>query len=110
MNLISNSLKYSKKDTPPHIEVRSTPVNQEVKIVIKDNGIGFDDQYKEKIFGLFERLHTRDQFPGTGIGLSICRRIAELHHGNIRAFSKPNEFALFEVTLPLDQHLTLQTA
>jgi light-regulated signal transduction histidine kinase (bacteriophytochrome) len=102
-NLISNSLKYSKKDVPPRIEVELRPVNGNVSISIKDNGIGFEEQYKEKIFELFERLHTRDKFPGTGIGLSICKRITELHHGTISARSEPNEYSIFEVTLPLTQ-------
>jgi PAS domain S-box-containing protein len=102
-NLISNSLKYSRKDVPPHIEVGLLPVNGQVSISVKDNGIGFEDQYKEKIFELFERLHTRDKFPGTGIGLSICKRITELHHGTISARSEPNEYSIFEVTLPLTQ-------
>jgi PAS domain S-box-containing protein len=102
-NLISNSLKYSKKDVPPHIEVALNSADGAVAISIKDNGIGFEEQYKEKIFELFERLHTRDKFPGTGIGLSICKRITELHHGTISARSEPNEYSIFEVTLPLTQ-------
>ena len=103
MNLVSNGLKYSKKDIPPNIEVRVTKRGSHVVITVKDNGIGFEDEYKEKIFGLFQRLHTRDQFPGTGIGLSICKRIAELHYGAISADSKVGEFSIFEVTLPVTQ-------
>lgn len=102
-NLISNSLKYAKKDIPPRIEVALTASNGMVAISVKDNGIGFEEEYKEKIFELFERLHTRDKFPGTGIGLSICKRITELHQGTISARSEPNEYAIFEVTLPLTQ-------
>jgi light-regulated signal transduction histidine kinase (bacteriophytochrome) len=74
---------------------------------VKDNGIGFEEQYSEKIFGLFERLHTRDKFPGTGIGLSICKRIAELHHGNISARSRPGEYSIFEVILPVTQQISV---
>ena len=106
-NLISNSLKYSKKDVPPEIKVTGTPLEDTVVISVHDNGIGFEEEFREKIFGLFERLHTRDKFPGTGIGLSICKRIAELHHGTISARSIPNEYAIFEVTLPLNQEITL---
>ncbi|HWA35753.1 MAG TPA: ATP-binding protein, partial [Cyclobacteriaceae bacterium] len=102
-NLISNSLKYSRRDLPPRIEVTSVVENDRVVITIRDNGIGFDDNFSEKIFGLFERLHTRDQYPGTGIGLSICKRIVELHQGSISATSIPGEFALFTVKLPLNQ-------
>lgn len=100
-NLISNALKYSKHDTPPIIDVSASEEDENIVIKIKDNGIGFEEQYREKIFGLFERLHTRDQFPGTGIGLSICKRIVELHNGTIKADSVPNEYAIFSVTLPL---------
>jgi PAS domain S-box-containing protein len=99
-NLISNSLKYSKSGVAPYIRVISMPGANHNTIVVRDNGIGFDDQYSEKIFGLFERLHTRDKFPGTGIGLSICKKIAELHNGRISAHSVVNEYAAFEVTLP----------
>lgn len=109
-NLISNALKYSKQSVAPHIEITCNARPETVVISIKDNGIGFDEQYSEQIFGLFERLHTRDEFPGTGIGLSICKRIAELHNGSITAHSLPNEYAVFEVTLPVHQIVTLKTA
>jgi PAS domain S-box-containing protein len=100
-NLISNALKYSKIETPPYIEILASRNDSHVSIIVKDNGIGFEDEYKEKIFGLFERLHTKDQFPGTGIGLSICKRIAELHNGSISAQSEPGAYAIFEVILPV---------
>ena len=103
LNLISNALKYTKKEVPPHIQIVGTFANHHVSITVKDNGIGFDEQYKEKIFDLFQRLHTRDEFPGTGIGLSICKRIAELHHGTISAISSPGEYSIFEVTMPIKQ-------
>jgi len=103
LNLISNALKYTKKEVPPHIQITGSSVNHHVSITVKDNGIGFDEQYKEKIFDLFERLHTREEFPGTGIGLSICKRIAELHHGTISAISSPGEYSIFEVTMPIKQ-------
>lgn len=102
-NLISNALKYAKNDVPPTINITSSIDGEKVTIKVKDNGIGFEDQYREKIFGLFERLHSRDQFPGTGIGLSICKKITELHQGTITANSRPGEYAEFEVTLPLAQ-------
>jgi len=102
-NLVSNSLKYSKKGVAPHIQVTVENQVPDVVIRFRDNGIGFEEKHKEKIFGLFERLHTRDQFPGTGIGLSICRKIVELHHGKITANGAPDEYAEFEITLPLTQ-------
>lgn len=108
-NLISNSLKYSKADVAPEIHITCLSSDEQVVVSVKDNGIGFDDTFSEKIFGLFERLHTRDKFPGTGIGLSICKRIAELHHGSISARSVPNEYAIFEVSLPLTQEVNTAT-
>jgi signal transduction histidine kinase len=105
VNLISNALKYSKKDVPPHIIVRNSVNNGTVTITVRDNGIGFEEVHSERIFGLFERLHTRDKFPGTGIGLSICRKITDLHGGSIKATSVPGEFSEFEVTLPIFQNL-----
>lgn len=101
LNLISNALKYSRPNVPPQITITSSKVNDRVAISVRDNGIGFSEEYSEKIFGLFERLHSRDQFPGTGIGLSICKKIAELHHGSISATSTPGEYAEFRVMLPI---------
>ena len=100
-NLISNALKYSRQDVPPQIRIVIQMVDDQVLIQVKDNGIGFEEEYREKIFGLFERLHTRAEYPGTGIGLSICKRIAELHEGNITADSRLGEYSIFEVSLPL---------
>ncbi|MBT1706158.1 ATP-binding protein [Chryseosolibacter indicus] len=101
INLISNSLKYSKKDVAPQIEITSETDGGNYYIRVKDNGIGFEEQYSERIFGLFERLHTRNEFPGTGIGLSICKRIAELHQGKISATSKVGEYSIFSIELPV---------
>ena len=103
LNLISNALKYSKNGTPPEIQVTCLASGEFVSISVKDNGIGFENAFSEKIFGLFERLHTRNSIPGTGIGLSICKRIAELHNGTITARSVPNEYAIFELNLPVRQ-------
>ena len=99
-NLISNSLKYSRVGVNPVIKIESTSADNGISVKVTDNGIGFEPQYSERIFGLFERLHSRDEFPGTGIGLSICKKIAELHGGDIKAVSKPNEFSTFEVQFP----------
>jgi light-regulated signal transduction histidine kinase (bacteriophytochrome) len=100
-NLISNALKYSRKEVPIRIQITTLTDNNNAVIKVKDNGIGFKEEYQERIFGLFERLHTRDEFPGTGIGLSICRKIVELHHGTISATSTPGDHSTFEVSLPL---------
>ncbi len=103
VNLISNSLKYTRPEVTPVVDISAEDYGDEVLIKVRDNGIGFDQQYSEKIFGLFERLHSRDEYPGTGIGLSICKKIAELHGGRISATSKQNEYSLFELRLPANQ-------
>jgi light-regulated signal transduction histidine kinase (bacteriophytochrome) len=103
VNLISNSLKYTRPEVTPVVDISAEEHGDEVLIKVRDNGIGFDQQYSEKIFGIFERLHSRDEYPGTGIGLSICKKIAELHGGQITATSRQNEYSLFELRLPVNQ-------
>lgn len=104
-NLISNSIKYCR--ATPEINISATTVTEngieKAQIFVKDNGIGFDEKYKTEIFDLFKRLHGRFEYEGTGIGLSICKKIAERHGGEIAAESKPGEGALFLITLPLKQ-------
>ena len=73
------------------------------KITVEDNGIGFDEQYAERIFGIFQRLHGRDDYEGTGVGLSICRKICDRHGGDIAAYGRPGEGATFIATLPVVQ-------
>jgi len=114
-NLISNALKFSKKDVPPVVKVygkfirgngnglEATESREMYQIIVEDNGIGFDEKYLEKIFGVFQRLHGRREYDGTGIGLSICRKILERHGGSITAESSPGNGASFIVTLPVYQ-------
>ena len=73
------------------------------QVVVEDNGIGFDEKYLDRIFNVFQRLHGRDQYEGTGVGLAVCRKIAERHGGAITASSVPGEGAKFIVTLPAQQ-------
>ncbi len=73
------------------------------EISVQDNGIGFDEKYTEKIFAVFQRLHGRGEYEGTGVGLAVCRRILDRHHGTIVARSKPGAGATFVVTLPVAQ-------
>lgn len=105
-NLLSNALKFRREGVPPVISVsasrREGPPTAWV-LEVKDNGIGFDEKYVERIFAVFQRLHGRGQYEGTGIGLAICRKIAERHGGHITAHSKPDEGATFIVTLPARQ-------
>lgn len=76
------------------------------RLTIKDNGIGFDEKYADRIFKVFQRLHPRDIHEGTGVGLAICRKIAERHGGTITAQSEPNQGSKFIVTLPVRQEKT----
>lgn len=117
-NLIGNALKYSKPDIAPVIEVTSQlvegstmpvhlPAEELTKsfylIQVKDNGIGFDQQDADRIFNVFQRLHGNSQYKGTGIGLSIARKVAENHHGHIWASSEPGKGATFNVLLPASE-------
>ena len=99
-NLISNALKYAKAGVPPLIEITAEEVADRWHIQVADNGIGFDPQYAEKIFSIFSRLHSKSDYTGTGIGLAICQKIVENHHGEIYATAKPGEGAIFHVLLP----------
>jgi PAS domain S-box-containing protein len=102
-NLLSNAIKFRRPDEPLRIEVfedDSLSNGGESIIVFADNGIGFEDQYAEKVFSIFKRLHGRSDYPGTGIGLAICRKIVGRHGGGIRAMGTPGEGARFVIALP----------
>lgn len=116
VNLISNSIKFAKEGIPPEIEITRRIVNGEeiettdlyknqkyVEITIKDNGIGFSQEYASKIFEVFQRLHAKGTYDGTGIGLAICKKIIDKHHGLISAASTAGEGATFKIILPLQQ-------
>ncbi len=101
-NLIGNSIKYHRDNVPPVVEITGRVVNDMLEITVSDNGIGFDDRYADRIFGVFERLHGRsDKYEGTGVGLSICKKIVERHGGSIHAYGKCGEGSKFVFTLPL---------
>ena len=114
-NLLSNSIKFSKPGIPPVIRITSKLLTVEetskhanlnpkfsyCEIIIKDNGIGFKQNSQEQIFLLFHRLHGQDKYSGTGIGLALCKKIVNNHHGEISATSKENEGASFRILLPL---------
>lgn len=113
-NLISNGLKYRKKGIDAKINIRSeislgindrdkNLINKYCRIFVEDNGIGFDQKYAEEIFGMFRRLHHNGEYTGTGIGLALCKKIAELHNGFISARSKIDEGSTFIISLPLKQ-------
>jgi light-regulated signal transduction histidine kinase (bacteriophytochrome) len=98
-NLIGNALKYRNPDCPPKIHIMAESHGDEWVVSVRDNGIGFDPQYAERIFGVFKRLHNR-QYPGTGIGLAICKRIVERHCGTIWASGETGKGATFFFTMP----------
>jgi light-regulated signal transduction histidine kinase (bacteriophytochrome) len=98
-NLIANAIKF-RGDKPPEVHVSGQANGKWCEIVVKDNGIGIDPQYFDRIFLIFQRLHSRADYPGTGIGLAVCKRIVERHGGKIWVESKPGEGAAFHFTVP----------
>ena len=116
-NLITNSIKFMRQGINPHIRITHKFVNGEIindmpaskkgmyhHYTISDNGIGFEPQYNEQVFGLFQRLHGRNEFEGTGIGLAICKKIVENHNGIITATGIVNKGATFNIYIPVDQN------
>ena len=103
-NLLSNALKYQSDGARPEVHITAKCDGASWIISVKDNGIGFQSQYAERIFGLFKRLHKED-YPGTGLGLAICRRIVERHGGRIWAESTPGEGSTFYLSLPRPENL-----
>ncbi len=107
-NILSNALKFHRLDTPPRIVVHSTcesngKEEEQCEIRFSDNGIGFEEKYMDKIFTAFQRLHGKKEYPGTGMGLTICRSIVVHHHGTITAESTPGRGTTFIVKLPVHQ-------
>jgi signal transduction histidine kinase len=100
INLISNAIKYSAKKENPSVEIGSFKRENEIVNYVKDNGAGFDMQYSDKLFGVFQRLHKASEFDGTGVGLAIVKRIVSKHGGRVWAEAKPNEGATFYFSLP----------
>jgi PAS domain S-box-containing protein len=116
-NLIGNSLKYFRAGTPPVVRIYSQMLDsrspdsmdenalarQLCQILVEDNGIGFDEKYLDRIFTVFQRLHKKGEYEGTGVGLAICRKIVDRHSGSITARSKPGMGTTFVVTVPMRQ-------
>lgn len=101
-NLIGNAVKYRKSDQPPKVHISAEQKGAEWVISIRDNGIGFDPKHASAIFDPFKRLHTSEEYPGTGVGLAICRRIVQAQRGRIWAESQPGNGTTFCFTLPID--------
>jgi light-regulated signal transduction histidine kinase (bacteriophytochrome) len=99
-NLLSNALKFTAARPHSHIEIGTARGPAEQIYFIKDNGVGFDMKYADRLFGVFQRLHSQSEFEGTGIGLSIVHRIVRRHGGRTWAESVPQEGATFYFSLP----------
>jgi light-regulated signal transduction histidine kinase (bacteriophytochrome) len=106
-NLIGNAIKFHKPDEAPEICITASKRDSaEWIFAVKDNGIGFDEEYTERIFQMFQRLHGIGKYPGTGIGLAICRRIIEQHGGRLWATSSPGVGSTFFFSLPASEKVT----
>ncbi len=101
-NLISNALKYRSERTP-EIEIGYNDESTYYIFYVKDNGIGIDSNYFEKIFIIFQRLHSKAAYPGTGVGLSICKKIVEKHGGKFTVESEPGTGSIFNFSIPKKQ-------
>jgi light-regulated signal transduction histidine kinase (bacteriophytochrome) len=99
LNLIANGLKYH-SDQPPRIHVSAEKQTDDWCVAVCDNGIGIEAKYYPQIFEIFRRLHTQQEYPGTGIGLAICRRVVERHKGQIWVESEPGKGSTFYFTIP----------
>lgn len=106
-NLIANGLKFHREGVPPKVTVSAAPITSKrgrtiaYNLQVADNGIGFDEKYLDRIFAVFQRLHGNREYQGTGIGLAVCRKIAERHHGRITAISRLGKGSTFTVSLPV---------
>jgi PAS domain S-box-containing protein len=113
-NLIGNALKFHRQQQPPTVKIYSqnlinsseniSVASEHCQLIVEDNGIGFNEKYLDRIFNVFQRLHGRSEYEGTGIGLAICRKIVERHHGSITAQSQLGQGTKFIVTLPINFH------
>jgi light-regulated signal transduction histidine kinase (bacteriophytochrome) len=102
-NLIGNAVKFRRADQPPHIVIECKQRAGEWFVTVTDNGIGIDKEYVDKVFVIFQRLHGRDRYSGTGLGLALCKKIVEHHGGTIRIDASYDGGTRFEFTLPASE-------
>ncbi len=101
-NLLGNALKFHRQDEPPIVKIDGKLLtNEQYQISVTDNGIGFEEKYRDRIFQIFQRLHGRHEYEGTGVGLAICAKIVARHSGSIIAQSTPGQGTTFLITLPI---------
>jgi light-regulated signal transduction histidine kinase (bacteriophytochrome) len=99
-NLIANGIKFSRPGEPPLVHISASRARDAWAIAVSDNGIGIEPKYFDRIFQMFQRLHTRQEYAGTGIGLALCKKIVERHGGRVRVESTPGEGTTFAFTIP----------
>src|SRR5262249_18356057 len=100
-NIIGNALKYRRREVAPLVRIRTTRLGDFWLFEVADNGIGIEPEFTKTIFGLFKRLHSSNEYPGTGIGLALCQRIVERYQGRIWVESEPGKGSIFYFTLPV---------
>ena len=107
-NILSNAIKYVDKESPPEVLISRSETDKEYVIAVKDNGIGIEKEHHDRIFGIFERLHTREEYPGTGIGLAIAEKAVQLHRGRLWLESEPGVGTTFYFSI--DKNLKNQVS
>jgi light-regulated signal transduction histidine kinase (bacteriophytochrome) len=102
-NLIGNALKFQNGERPPEIFIAAEARGNEWRFSVRDNGIGIEPEFGDRVFAIFQRIHRREKYPGTGIGLSTCKKFVELYGGRIWFDSTPGKGSVFHFTIPIQE-------